>query len=446
MTGTTFEPICDELPIFRLDEDDGVLFYAPGYLVVAGTGQAEVFTAAVRRGEQDGEAGVLRRRASKAVTALADWSTQPFDPLCLTLFLHDGCNLRCAYCVSDPRRRPTRRIALHDIRSAASLVVDACVRHGVPMTLVCHGGGEPTLDPGYLFAAVETVEAIAAAQGVPMTCYLATNGVMSERVARAVAERFDLIGLSCDGPEPVQATQRPLRSMHSSTPFVESTADVIHEVGTPLHVRTTVLPETYQFLADITEYLCRRLRPAQLAVEPIYIGGRATRAACPTLDDAVPMAEAFLEAEAIARSHGVRWETSGSRLGEVHGAYCNVFRNVLNLVPGGAATACFKTQDTVSTMEQGVAIGAPSPDRRRFVLNEARVDALRAALDPRPGCDGCFNRFHCVRTCPDQCPVAGPVTRDSFRCRFQQAMTMGRLRTAAAGLDRADGAPRGTAL
>ncbi len=446
MTATTFEPICDELPIFRLDEDDDVLFYTPGYLVVVDGGQAELFAAALRREDQEGEAGVLRQRASEAVTALADWSTRPFDPLCLTLFLHDGCNLRCAYCVSNPRRRPTQRIALRDIRSAASLVVDACRRHRVPMTLVCHGGGEPTLDPGYLFAAVGAVEAVAAAQGVPMICYLATNGVMSERVAGAVAQRFDLIGLSCDGPDPIQATQRPLRSMRSSTPFVESTADVIHEVGTPLHVRTTVLPETYEFLTEITEYLCRRLRPVQLTMEPVYVGGRATQAACPTLDDAVPMAEAFLAAEAIARSHHVRWETTGSRLGEVHGAYCNVFRNVLNLVPGGVATACFKTQNTVSTMEQGVAIGAPSPDRRRFVVDEAGVEALRAVLDPRSGCDGCVNCFHCVRTCPDQCPAAGPVTRDSFRCRFQQAMTMGRLRSAAAGVKRTDGAPRGIAL
>ena len=33
---------------------------------------------------------------------------------------------------------------------------------------------------------------------------------------------------------------------------------------------------------------------------------------------------------------------SGTRPDEVHGPYCNVFRQTINLVPGDVAVACFK--------------------------------------------------------------------------------------------------------
>jgi hypothetical protein len=113
--------------------------------------------------------------------------------------------------------------------------------------------------------------------GLDQFRYIATNGVMPEARVQGLLERFDLIGLSCDGPPQIQDRQRPMAGGQGTAAALEHTAAA-------------------------------------------YIGG----------------------------------------------------------------------------YEQNT---------RRFVVDLAHIQALRFRLDALPEyCAGCFNRFHCTRDCPDQCP------------------------------------------
>lgn len=423
---------CDDLPIYRLVREEPRLYYTPGYLAMVAPAHAGRFERELASPAASGVAGRLRAHARATLATYRNRLSRPYAPTCLTLYLHDGCTLRCTYCVSDPSPRPTRRLELAAVRAAASVVIANCLARGVPFTVVCHGGGEPTLEPALLFRVLDELEAMAEARGVATRRYLATNGVMAPAVARRVVRAFDLIGLSCDGPPDLQASQRPLRGGGSSTPHVEATADAAHEAGTPLHVRTTVLPRNAGRLAEVVEYLCTRLRPDEIAAEPVYVGGRTTAADAATSQDAEPMVEAFLAAEAATAARGVTWRTSGSRLGEIHGPYCHVNRDVLQLVPGGVAAACFKTQDAAAARRAGLDIGAPAPGEPRFTFDAARVAELRRRLAELAGCRDCFNRFHCARSCPDACPALGASARGGFRCRFQRLLTLRRSETIAA--------------
>jgi pyruvate-formate lyase-activating enzyme len=421
---------CDDLPIHRLAHERFGLFYAPGYLAMVAPERVGPFERGLGSPSATGVAGELRAHAREALATHRRRLEQPYAPTCLTLYLHDGCSLHCTYCVSDPSPRPRRRLELADVRAAAATVFENCLARGARFTVVCHGGGEPTLEPAFLFRVLDELDAMAEARGVAIWRYVATNGVMPAPVARRIAHRFDLVGLSCDGPEDVQAVQRPLRQGGSSTPQVEATADVIRATGTPLHVRTTVLPAHMDRLPEIAEYLCSRLGPREIAAEPVYVGGRTTAADAPAPEDAEPLVDAFEAAEAVAISHGVAWTTSGSRPGEVHGTYCNVDRDVLQLVPGGVAVACFKTQDAASARRSGLAVGAGVG--ARFELDERAVAWVRQRTTEWPACRACFNRFHCVRSCPDLCPAVGTAASDGFRCRFQRQLTLRRLRSLAA--------------
>jgi pyruvate-formate lyase-activating enzyme len=421
---------CDDLPIYRLPHERLGLFYAPGYLAMVAPGRADPFERRLRSPSATGVAGELRVRARQALAMHRRRLERPYAPTCLTLYLHDGCSLHCTYCVSDPSPRPRWRLELEDVRAAAAAVIENCLARGTPFTVVCHGGGEPTLEPSFLFRVLDRVDAMAEARGVAIWRYLATNGVMPAPVARRIAHRFDLVGLSCDGPEDVQAVQRPLRRGGSSTPQVEATADAIREAGAPLHVRTTVLPGNAERLPEIAEYLCSRLGPREIAAEPVYVGGRTTARDAPAPEEAESMVDAFEAAEAVAISHRVAWTTSGSRPGEVHGTYCNVDRDVLQLVPGGVAGACFKTQDAASARRTGLAVGARVG--ARFELDERAVARVRERTTEWPACRACFNRFHCVRSCPDVCPAVGRAATDGFRCRFQRLLTLRRLASLAA--------------
>ena len=53
-----------------------------------------------------------------------------------------------------------------------------------------------------------------------------------------------------------------------------------------------------------------------------------------------------------------------------------------------------------------------------------------------PECADCFNRYHCARECPDQCPLdcdpdRGQSLEPGFRCQVQKATALAMLRETA---------------
>ncbi|MBZ0276770.1 MAG: radical SAM protein [Anaerolineae bacterium] len=370
----------------------------------------------------------LRHHAAEAQSAWKLLLERPFAPLCLTLYLNNECNLRCSYCYSMPSPRRAPRLNPAAVEAAARVVARNCQRAGRPFTVVFHGGGEPTLDWPYAEILLNTVERVAAEFDLPLFRYIATNGVMPESKAAKMAARFDLIGLSCDGPPMIQNAQRPRLGGQASAAALERTAKVVHQIGKALHVRVTVTHESAMRQHEIADYLCNRIYPTEIHVEPVYRVGRGQTS---NLDDATAFVEGFWEARATARQYGVSWLTSGSRPGDIHGPYCHVFRDVLQLVPGDVATACFKITTAAQSQGAGLSIGHETDGE--FAFDQERVDALRTGFSSElVSCTRCFNRYHCVRGCPEFCLLDGTSTTEGFRCHVQRLLSSAFLREAVA--------------
>jgi len=173
------------------------------------------------------------------------------------------------------------------------------------------------------------------------------------------------------------------------------------------------------------------------------------------LEHADAFASHFLQARAVARANGIPLQGSGTRPGSLHGPYCNLFRHVINLVPGddapgrstGVATACFKLTSAAQVQGKGAAIGALSRETGRFEIDGRRVrDLFQQLAATMPECDTCFNRYHCVGECPDRCPLeveAGPQQtgagslenwKPGFRCRVQKMLASALIRETADSL------------
>ena len=460
-----FRPVrAARLPIFRRDCAEYAMFYAPGYLCVVDLPGADRFEATlalpqtplgsgsgahsgsvlstVEGQDLDVDWGAeLRRRAEQAVAQAQRWQEETFCPECLTLYMNNECNLRCVYCHTDPSPRPAARLDRDAIAVAAEVVAENCRTKGCPLCAVFHGGGEPTLHRERVDSTMALLEEVASAHGVEIFRYVATNGVMSEEKARWLAGRFDLIGLSCDGPPDIQNRQRPLWGGRESAQVVERTAHILREEGCRLHGRATITGATLHRQAEIADYICRQLLPEEIHFEPVYVGGKTSVAKGLARQQAGEFVAHFLEAQQIASQNGVLLTSSGSRPGSIHGPYCHVFRSVLNLVPGGVATACFKITDADQVREKGAAIGALNGDNGRFEVDYRRIEELRRQLDVfPPECTDCFNRYHCARECPDLCPLDGDVYHSSsppglgFRCRVQKALAYAILQETADGL------------
>jgi uncharacterized protein len=321
------------------------------------------------------------------------------------------------------------------IAAAADVVARSCQEKGLPLSAVFHGGGEPTLHRQEIERAVGSVESAAAACGIKTFFYLATNGVMSEDMAAWLASVFDLVGLSCDGPAGIHDRQRPRWDGRGSLRVLERTAQIMHQAGCPLHVRVTVTRQTLARQAEIVEYICRQIAPLEIHLEPVYLGGRAAATDGLATHQVAEFIAHFTAARTVARRDGVALLSSGSRLGSIHGPYCNVFRQVLNLVPATGsdtevmATACFKLANARQAEAKGAGIGAWHPSTGRLEIDHAQVHALRQQLRRVPlWCLDCFNRYHCAGDCPDRCPLDGnahhpELEGPGLRCLLQGGLS-----------------------
>jgi uncharacterized protein len=441
--------IHSDLPIFRLDEGDRVVLNVPGRalpVTVPLARQVEEVLAAGPGASPEARAiaSELVRDGSAAALAWRDLATRPFEPECLTLYLSNRCNLACRYCYAAPADEARARIRSRahreplsaagfpllseaTIRAAARLVASHCAAKDMPLTLVLHGGGEPTLHWELLQRARKVAGTVAAEAGVGLWSYIATHGVLAKDRVRWLAGHFDLIGISCDGPPDMQNANRPSAAGRATAATVERTARTLRDLDADYAVRATITPDAVERQTEIVEYLCDRLFARALRFEPVYDGRRAPgRYFRP--EDAERFVASFLRARTAARERGCDLELSAVQLDELHGPFCNPLREVLQLTPDGTASACFLSVGGDDGADAPMLIGRLDPVSGAFRIDGERVAAQRRQAARIPArCRRCHNLYHCSRDCPDVCLLTespAPEPGGGFRCRVQ--MLLGR--------------------
>ena len=317
----------------------------------------------------------------------------------------------------------TRQLSISAIQTAAKIVAANCAHHSQPFTVVFHGGGEPVLSWELIDQVQPFLKALAAQKGIPLFRYIATNGVMSAERARWLARSFDLIGLSCDGSPEIQREQRPMRGVHAeSSPAIERTAGILHKAGKPVHVRVTITAATVDQQPAICRYICEKLTPQEIHVEPVYRNAKAPPSLYLTPEHLNRFVEAYFEAQSVAARYGADLKMSGSRLHEIHGAHCNILQQVLTLVPGDAATACFKLVSAEQAKEADLSIGRFDQGSQIFVLDQRHIRHLRSQYTRPKNCEQCLIMHQCSHNCPNACPLlnqpADEATGGDLLCKL----------------------------
>lgn len=455
-----FRPVAPgRAQIFTCEQEGFAIFYAPGFgcvvpLSLAADAVRHVgrFVDAFPRSASNLSAGretaelaasrVVGVAQSMAVEA-ANPANATFAPECLTLFLHNACNLRCGYCHVAPDAIPERPISDQAIRAAAALVVASCARLQRPLTVAFHGGGEPTLARTDVDRYLEIIGEEARRSFTALRTYVATNGVMPESRARWMASRFDMVGLSCDGPPDIQDRQRPGRDGRPTSAEVERTGDILREAGTAHLIRATITRDTVKRQEGIVSYFLERFAPTEVRLEPVY-----ANAACAlplSSDDAPAFVDGFMAAHRSGLARGVPVTSSLALPGSLHGRHCNVLRQVLNLAPGDVATGCFLESRPDSIDRMRVCVGAMQPGAARFELDHDHVASMRVRGSQIPSvCRDCFCSSQCSHGCPDICAWSSPLDPSGqidlvtgFRCRASRLLTEALIRDAAAAAWRA---------
>jgi uncharacterized protein len=436
------------LPIFRLDVDAQTVFYAPGHVERLPTAMAAAVEHAIGLdvvdvGSATGAVAYrLQATGRRAVEAWETLAAKPFAPECLTVYLSNRCNLGCSYCYAAPAEphRAEQRLRLvrgdeadesfpvaseRMVSAAARIVASHCAQVGKPLTLVLHGGGEPTLHWPLLQRVRAAADEAAAEFGITSWAYIATHGALPADRARWLASHFNLIGLSCDGPPSIQNANRPFAEGAPTAALVERTAAALRSAGTPFTMRATITPATVTRQREIVAYGSDVLGTRSIRFEPAY-DGRRTSGPHFTASDAECFVEHFLHAKAVAAARGCDLQVSGLRPEEIHGPYCNPLREVLQVTPDGVGTACFLSTGQDSGDDTFMAVGAFDIDSGEFRIDAARAAHLRRLAARIPDrCESCMNVYHCARDCPDVCVMTASAAEEreaGFRCRVHQLL------------------------
>jgi len=439
---TSMKRLHPALPVFQVMSENCCVLYTPGYFVALKPEEADLIQQIWNNGKKPDDKNLLQQiiaelkgHAEEAIRKREQWLNTPFKPECLSIYLSNYCNLSCSYCYASGDCRPENSdnlplIKESAVHAAAYLVAKNCADKRKPFHLVLQGSGEPTIHWDLVEQFVRFTRQIADLFNIGWFGYIATNGVIPEKKAEWLAENFNLIGLSCDGPPNIHDIQRPMAGGEKTSPFVERTAHTITKAGGQFVIRSTIMPFTLTRQVEIISYLHDCLGASQMRFEPAYSLHKKNQIGF-VPHQADIFVENFLAAQHKARSLECSLFFSGVRLDEIHGPYCNVLKNVLHLTPDGSATACFLCTDMKDSAESGFKIGESDKATGRFIMNTEKIKSYKLyASRILPRCYNCINVYHCVRYCPDHCLVVNKkISRESnmekaveFRCQVQQKL------------------------
>ena len=364
-----------------------------------------------------------------------------FQPVQVTLFPTNRCNLRCSYCYAfggegggNGEPLVTMRPAV--AHAAIDLVADNARRladegqniQGFIVSI--HGNGEPFCAFGLMQDIVNYGRAASERVGVPVVFNTATNGVLTEAQLEFLVQNFDSANISFDGLPEFQDANRPIAGGGGSFSQIDRTMRRLAEEGVSFGIRTTVTADMVERMPDIVSFVADNYpRVEQIHFEPVWECGR-----CATSADTMPTAEAFtrsyLAALDVAEKRGVRLVYSGARQNMVTDVFCKVGGGGFTVTPAGDASACYEVSYRSDPRSERFFFGRFDEAEGAFAFDAGKLDELSLLnVHNFPYCRDCFCKWHCAGDCaakvlegirPDQ--HAGSV-----RCDVNRALTLDQI-------------------
>ena len=346
------------------------------------------------------------------------------QPLSVTLFLTNACNLRCRYCYASSGEFAPKSMTLRTARNGIDFVFrNAAARHADRVHVGYHGGGEPSLNWPVLTASTAYARECAAQQAVRLNVSLATNGMLSDDRIDWVVANVSGATVSFDGIPELQDQNRLTIDGQPSSSRVMHTMRRFDEAGFHYGIRATVLADQVERLPESVEFICANLRVRSIQVEPVYPLGRggATEAA-----DAEAFVKSFREARARAEKHGRKLRFSGARLGSVSNHFCSATSDSFCLSPDGNVTSCFEAFSEDAPLASVFFYGRPGAAPATYEFDHQVLSALRArGVENRAYCRECFAKWNCAGDCLYKVLTAsgGGEPGGAGRCRIIRELT-----------------------
>ena len=297
------------------------------------------------------------------------------------------------------------------------------------MRLGFHGGGEPLLERDFAEACIRFARRLCDSENLSLRLVAATNGCLSESTMEWIADTFDSLSLSCDGPRFIQDSQRPFPNGIGSWEVLNSNVKILQKGKVQFGVRVTITDQSVHYASEIVRFLVEQWNVYDIHLEPLYQKGRGKEGPFhpPSPKEFV---DAFRDAFLTCKQLDARLQYSGTRLGEIHSSFCEVDGQSFSVTPDGYATACFEVTDSSKEGSDLFLYGKYSPEKDQFVFDRKKLKALRYLnLETKEFCRNCFCRWNCAGDCPAKCPkicedgIQSHIMEPGARCEINRAIT-----------------------
>jgi uncharacterized protein len=421
--------IDDRAEIFALPVLDRILIYAPFHSLTALVNRdaAKLIQNSLRTETDPPEP--VRRIVSELRCPGRSFPSHRQGPLSDPLFMGiiptRGCNLNCRYCNFAVPQDNVSMMTLSTARDAVDAYLDLLKSVGQNEAEIHFFGGEPFYAKKIVQFVVEYTNYQVDREGMEAKFEVTTNGLFSEVDCSWIADHFDTVVLSLDGPEDIQELHRPSTNQNQATNIIIQNAKSFSLGPAELIVRACVTNQSVGRMEEIADWIWQTFRPSTVCFEGLTLSTRSAEAGLHP-PDPWEFGRHFWQAARILETHGIETVLSTVNLTAWQISGCPVGKDALIISPDGSIDACYQLREDWES--QGLDFHLGQLVNQSFKINPGALQSVRdfAARD-KPLCADCFCRYHCAGGCHISHPTDDLAGAYDDVCISTRLVTVARL-------------------
>jgi uncharacterized protein len=347
------------------------------------------------------------------------------NPVFLGIIPTRGCNMNCQYCDFASPKQDSPVMDFSMARQAINAFLILQKSAGRKEAEIHFFGGEPFFAGSVVHFSVEYARLRAGELGLDVRFEVTTNGLYNSRNGRWIAENFDSVVLSLDGPKDIQDRQRPAMGGKSAFATVINNARLFSLSTTELILRACITNETVTRMDEIARWFCQEFQPSTVCFETLTPSIQSQIAGLKA-PDPYEFARNFYHAVQILNKHGIASVFATAETDVCRTSFCPVGKDALIVSPDGTIDGCYLLHENWEKRGLNLCLGQIR-DGDIVVSAEALRNVRNLNVENRPLCVDCFCRYHCAGGCHVNHDTNGPAGQFDSRCIQTRIITITNL-------------------
>ena len=263
-------------------------------------------------------------------------------------------------------------------------------------------GGEPFLDQDLVLFSIGYARKAGKERNIQTIFEVTTNGLFSPQYCEWVADNFDCVTLSFEGPEIFQDKIRPQADGGKSFNQVFQNAKILSRGPCELTLRACVSDTNVTEMEAIAGWILDNIPCDSICFETLIpsINSEMNNLKSP---DPWIFAMNFCLTGKLLGEYGVSAFTSGTDIDKIQNSFCPLGRDALIVTPEGKINSCYLPEENWGKVDLDLSIGRLNikPDGHSFFdLEQSQINHVRnLASSNNKLCSTCFCQYSCAGGC-----------------------------------------------